>query len=395
MAKKKTSRFYLTLGGAALVVLVLIFAFWPSAMMVDTGTVTQGPMRLTIDEEGRTRVHDSYVISAPAAGRLERVAVDPGDPVVGGRTVVARLLPAPLDPRTRAQARAELAMAEAALRAARSEATRATAGQDLADSNLARERKLWGLDSTSREAFETAQRDARSAAAATRAAEAAIASRQAELERARAQLSGGASIPIVAPVSGRVLKVSQQSAATLAAGAQIMEIGDTEGNLEVLVELLSTDAVQVAPGNKVLIDNWGESGSRALEGVVSRIEPQGFTKVSALGVEEQRVNTIVRLTDARIGRIRLGSGFRVEAQIVVWADEDAIIVPSSALFRQQGDWAVFVVADGRARHRKVGIGRNNGTQAQVLAGLKKGETVILFPASDIADGTRVERRGAE
>ena len=204
--------------------------------------------------------------------------------------------------------------------------------------------------------------------------------------------SGGAAIPIVAPVSGRVLKVTQQSAATLAAGAQIMEIGDTQGDLEVLVELLSTDAVQVSPGDKVLIDNWGGSGTLAT--VVSRIEPQGFTKVSALGVEEQRVNTIVRLTDARIGQVRLGSGFRVEARIVVWEDKDTVIVPSSALFREQGDWAVFVVTDGRARRRTVKIGRNNGTQAQVLEGLKKGETVILFPASDIADGTRVERRSA-
>lgn len=392
MAKKKTSRFYLTLGGAALIVALLLFAFWPSATMVDTGTVTQGPMHLTIDEEGRTRVADSYVISAPAGGRLERVTVDPGDRVISGRTVVARLLPAPLDPRAQAQARAELAMAEANLRAARDDAGRTVAARELADNNLAREQKLWELNSTSREDYETARRDAVSAAATARAADAAIASRRAELERARAQLSGGAAIPIVAPVSGRVLKVTQQSAATLAAGAQIMEIGDTQGDLEVLVELLSTDAVQVSPGDKVLIDNWGGSGT--LAAVVSRIEPQGFTKVSALGVEEQRVNTIVRLTDARIGQVRLGSGFRVEARIVVWEDKDTVIVPSSALFREQGDWAVFVVTDGRARRRTVKIGRNNGTQAQVLEGLKKGETVILFPASDIADGTRVERRSA-
>lgn len=392
MARKKSSRFYLTLGAAALIALLLVFVFWPSATMVDAGAVTQGAMRLTIDEEARTRVQDSYVISAPAAGRLERVMVDPGDQVVGGRTIVARLLPAPLDPRAQAQARADLAMAEAALRGARDDAGRAAAAKELADRNFEREQHLWELKSTSREDLETAQRDARSAAASARAAGATIASRQAELERARAQLSGGASIPIVAPVSGRVLKVTQQSAATLAAGAQIMEIGDTTGGLEVLVELLSTDAVQVAPGSKVLIDNWGGSGT--LAGVVQRIEPQGFTKVSALGVEEQRVNTIVRLTDPRIGQVRLGSGFRVEARIVVWEDAKAVIVPSSALFREQGEWAVFVMGDGRAERRKVRIGRNNGTQAQVLEGLRKGETVILFPASDISDGARVKQRDA-
>ena len=388
--KKRTSRFYLTLGAVTLVAVLLLIGFWPSATTVDIGTVSQGPMQLTIDEEGRTRVRDSYVVSAPAAGRLQRVEVEPGDRVLGGTTPVARLLPAPLDSRTDAQARAEVAMAEAALRAARDDAGRAAAERELADRNLSREQRLWNLDSTSREAFETAQRDARGAVAAARAADATIASRRAELERARAGLSGGAGIAILAPVSGRVLSVTQRSEATLATGAAIMEIGDTEGDLEVLVELLSTDAVQVAPGNRVLIDRWG--GGDPLEGSVARIEPQGFTKVSALGVEEQRVNTIVRLSDPRIGRINLGSGFRVEARIVIWEEGNAIVVPSSALFRQQGEWSVFVVADGRAERRKVRIGRNNGTQAQVLAGLKKGEAVILFPSSDITDGTRVERR---
>lgn len=172
-----------------------------------------------------------------------------------------------------------------------------------------------------------------------------------------------------------------------------MEIGDTKRDLEVLVELLSTDAVQVSSGDRVLIENWG--GDRPLEGTVARIEPQGFTEISALGVEEQRVNTIVRLTDPRFDQVNLGSGFRVEARIIVWEDRNAIIVPSSALFREQGDWAVFVVENGRAERRLVKIGRNNGTQAQVVDGLGKGETVILYPASDISDGTRVERRDVE
>ncbi len=393
MARKKTSRFYLMLGGVALIVALLIFSFWPSAAMVDTGTVARGPMVLTIDEEGRTRVRDSYVVSAPAAGRLQRVEVEPGDRVIGGRTVVARLLPAPLDPRAGVQARAGLAMAEAGLRAARDEAGRAAAEQELADNNLGREERLWELESTSREALETARRDAVAAAASTSAARAAVSARQAELERARAELpGGGSSIAIVAPASGLVLGVSQKSEVTLVAGAPILEIGDTDGDLEVLVELLSTDAVQVSPGNRVMIANWG--GGEPLRGEVARIEPQGFTKVSALGVEEQRVNTIVRITDPRFEQVDLGSGFRVEARIVVWEDRDAVIVPSSALFREGEDWAVFVVADGRAERRTVGIGRNNGVQAQVLEGLAEGERVILYPASEISDGSRVERRDA-
>lgn len=393
MARKKISRFHLMVGAAVLIVVLLIFAFWPSATAVDMGTVTQGRMQLTIDEEGRTRVSDSYVVSAPAAGRLQRVEVEPGDQVLGGRTVVARLLPAPLDPRARTQARAGVAGAEAALRAARDEAARAAAEKELADNNLAREQRLWELNSTSREALETARRDAATAAAAAGAASAAIASQRAELERARAELSGGGAIAIVAPTSGRVLSVEQESEATLTAGTPIMEIGNVDGDLEVLVELLSTDAVQVSPGDRVQIDNWG--GGEPLTGEVARIEPQGFTKVSALGVEEQRVNTIVRLTDPRMGQIALGSGFRVEARIVVWEDDDAIIVPSSALFREQGRWAVFVVEDETAEHRQVRIGRNNGIQAQVLGGLQEGETVILYPATELTDGTSVERRDVE
>jgi len=392
MARRKITRFHLMVGGAALILVLLAFAFWPSATAVDMGTVTQGRMQLTIDEEGRTRVGDSYVVSAPAAGRLQRVEVEPGDRVIAGRTVVARLSPAPLDPRARAQARAGVAAAEAALRAAQGDAGRAAAEKTLADNNLAREQRLWELDSTSREALETAQRDAATAAAVAGAANATTQTRRAELERARAELTGGGAIAIVAPVSGRVLGVEQESEATLAAGAPIMEIGNVEGDLEVLAELLSTDAVQVAPGQRVMIDNWG--GGEPLRGEVARIEPQGFTKISALGVEEQRVNTIVRLTDPRIAEINLGSGFRVEARIIVWEDDDAIIVPSSALFREQGDWAVFVVTDGEAGRRTVRIGRNNGAQAQVLEGLRKGETVILYPASEITDGTRVEQRDA-
>ncbi|GGC11391.1 RND transporter [Novosphingobium endophyticum] len=392
MARKKITRFHLMVGGAVLILILLIFAFWPSAAAVDMGKVTQGAMQLTIDEEGRTRVGDSYVVSAPAAGRLQRVEVTPGDRVIGGRTIVARLLPAPLDPRARAQAHADVAAAQAALRAAQDEAVRAAAEKKLAGNSLAREQKLWELDSTSREALETAQRDAATAAAATGAANSIIEARRADLERARAELAGGGAISIVAPASGRVLSVEQESEATLDAGAPILEIGNVNGDLEVLVELLSTDAVQVAAGNRVLIDNWG--GGEPLRGEVARIEPQGFTKVSALGVEEQRVNTIVRLTDPHTGQIGLGSGFRVEARIVVWEDDDAIVVPSSALFREQGDWAVFIVADGRAERRSVRIGRNNGAQAQVLEGLRKGETVILYPASEITDGTRVERRDA-
>ena len=394
MAKRKHSRRYLSIGSLALLAALLAFAFWPKATLVDIGTVTRGPMQLTIDEEGRTRVRNNYVVSAPAAGQLQRLEVEAGDRVVRGQTIVARVQPSPLDPRSHAQANAGVDVANANLRAAREEAAKAAAEQKRANASLAREQRLWKLNSTSRDALDTAQRDARDAAAAVQAGNAAIAARRAELDSARAELLGSdTSMAILAPVSGTVLKVIQQSEVTLAAGAAIMEIGDTEGDLEVLVELLSTDAVQVTPGNTVMVEDWGGPG--VIMGKVDRVEPRGFTKTSALGVEEQRVNTIVRLAGSGQDRRRLGSGFRVLARIIVWQDPNATIVPSGALFRQQGDWMAFVVSGGRAERRPVQIGRNNGTQAEVVAGLNKGEQVVLYPAAELTDGAHVEQRHAE
>ena len=184
-----------------------------------------------------------------------------------------------------------------------------------------------------------------------------------------------------------MLSVRQESEATVAVGTPIVEIGNIAGDLEVVVELLSTDAVQVSMGDPVLIEDWG--GDAPITGEVAQIEPQGFTKVSALGVEEQRVNARIRIHDPAD---RLGSGFRVEARIIVWLDDNALIVPSTALFREQGEWAVFVVSGGKAELRQLEIGRNNGTQAQVLSGLQEGETVILYPASEVEDGSAVEQR---
>ncbi|WP_227819745.1 efflux RND transporter periplasmic adaptor subunit [Aurantiacibacter atlanticus] len=201
--------------------------------------------------------------------------------------------------------------------------------------------------------------------------------------------SGGA-IALRAPASGRILEVMQESAATLAAGTPIVEIGDVGSDLEVLVELLSTDAVTVSLGDPVLVEGWG--GDTPLRGAVVQLEPQGFTKVSALGVEEQRVNAIVRLSADQPESAGLGSGFRVEARIIVWQDRDALIVPASALFRDQGRWAVLAVDGGEAVLRRVTIGRNNGTQAQVLEGLEEGAQVVLYPSSDLADGESVEQR---
>ncbi|MBA4765947.1 MAG: efflux RND transporter periplasmic adaptor subunit [Erythrobacter sp.] len=384
---KKNSRKYLTIGAIIIALAMLAIAFWPSAIAVDMDEVTSGPMQLSIDEEGRTQVHDAFLVSAPSNGRLQRIEVEAGDAVTAG-SVIGWISPPPLDSRSEAQARANIASAQAALRAAQSERDNAAASKELADADLAREERLWALESTSRSALELAQRNAQGAASALEASNAAIALRQADLASARAQINASSSaIPIRAPVSGQVLSVRQESEATVAVGTPIVEIGNIAGDLEVVVELLSTDAVQVSMGDPVVIEDWG--GDVPITGEVAQIDPQGFTKVSALGVEEQRVNARIRINDPAD---RLGSGFRVEARITIWQNDNTLIVPSTALFREQGEWAVFVVSGGKAELRQLEIGRNNGTQAQVLSGLQEGETVILYPASEVEDGSAVEQR---
>jgi HlyD family secretion protein len=405
MARKR-SRSALTVAAAVLVAAALSFAFWPRPTMVDIGAVTRGPMTLTIDEEGRTRVHNAYVVSTPVAGRLLRVDVEPGDPVVRGESVIALMLPtnpSALDVRSREQARAAVAAAEAALRAARADLNRAIADKELAEADLDRAKRLRSTNTVSEAALDRAFREARAAEAAIDMAEAAIGVRQAEVANAQAQLisfedqglgaaigAGGAEIPLRAPASGRVLRVIQESETTLPAGAPIMEIGNIDEDLEVLVELLSTDAVKVSPGDRVIIDDWG--GPETLEAVVERVDPWGFTKFSALGVEEQRVNCIIQFADPAATKQGLGHGFRVEVRIVVWEDDDALIVPSSALFRDGAAWAVFVVHDGETALRRVEIGHNNGTEAEVLGGLEQGDRVVLYPSSGLADGAKVAQR---
>jgi HlyD family secretion protein len=404
--KNKRSRLWLTIGAVVVLGGALAAAFWPRPMGVDMGQVTRGELIVTIDEEGRTRVRDAYVVSTPVAGRLQRVGVDPGDPVVRGETIVAHMRPtnpAALDIRTREQARAAVEAAQAALRVARADLNAAIANSDLAQTELTRTRELAARGISSDAALDRALQQARVAQANIDTAEAAIAMRQAEVANAQAQLisfddrglsmaigNGSDDIPIRAPITGRILRVMQQSETTLAAGTPIMEIGDIASDLEVVVELLSSDAVQVSPGNRVIIDDWG--GPTTLTGKVERIDPFGVSKFSALGVEEQRVTAVIRFTEPAEAHAGLGHGFRVETRIVVWEKSDTVIVPASALFRNAGDWAVFRVEDGVARLHRITLGRNNGTDAQVLDGLSPGDTVVLYPSSGLTDGASVAER---
>jgi HlyD family secretion protein len=330
---------------------------------------------------------------------LARVNVDPGDRVEAGRSVVARLFPASppvLDVRERERARQAVQATEALLRSATATLESARTDNRVAEAGLQRGLKQMEIGTISENALEQLGQYAATALAKLESAEAAIAQRQAELASARAafidiESSGDdqdGAVDIVAPVTGKILRVLQESEGTVSAGTPILELGDPDGDLEVVVELLSSDAVQVQNGNRVMIENWG--GEADLSGVVSRIDPFAFTKYSALGVEEQRVNTVIRLDEA--DDLPLGHGYRVDARIVVWEEDDVVIVPASALFREDGEWVVFRVEDGEARLTNVQVTRNNGVDASVAAGLQPGDQVVLYPSSNLEDGMRVASR---
>lgn len=410
--KTRRSRKILTIAAAILVVGTLVILFRPQAVLVDVAEIRTGPMVVTINEEGRTQVKEPYTVSTPVAGELQRVTVLPGEKVVKGETVVAQMRPAnpsALDVRTREQARAAVTAAEAALRVAHADLNAALANLEFARSEYTRTQQLVERSIISKVTMERADQAARVAEANVETVRAAIAMREAELENARAQLIGfddlglasaispdsGAArdIPLYAPVDGTILQVIQKSETTLPVGQPILEIGDVDGDLEIVTELLSSDAVQVSPGDRVIVTNWG--GSNDLPGTVSRIDPYGFTKYSALGVEEQRVETIVDFDPLQDGSGKLGHGYRVETRIVIWESEDTLILPSSALFRHNQGWAVFEVRDGKTRMRDVQVGQNNGIDAQLIGGLEKGDIVVLFPSASLEDGQSVKERSTD
>ncbi|MBL1242588.1 MAG: HlyD family efflux transporter periplasmic adaptor subunit [OCS116 cluster bacterium] len=395
---------------ALLVITAITYSFWPKPMKVDIGQVVQKPMLISIDEEAKTRVREAYVVSTPIAGRLLRVDIEPGDIVIGNQSVVARMLPtnpSALDVRTTEQANAAVSAAEAALRLARADLNKAMIDRDLVEQEVERSKRLFESGVISQVALDRAAQNLRASVAILNSAQASISMREADLTNNRALLmsfndfsnpkdtptSDQPTIPITAPISGRVLRLMQLSEITLPAGAPILEIGDVNEGLEIVAELLSTDAVKINVGNRVIIDNWG--GDKALSGSVERIDPWGYTKYSALGVEEQRVKIVIQF-DAPIEQdINLGHGFRVEVKIVIWQDEQVLTLPSSALFREGRDWAVFKIIDGVASKGLVKIGYNNGSDAQLLEGLKLDDKVILYPSSALVDGQTVEQRLVE
>ncbi|HEX6993546.1 MAG TPA: efflux RND transporter periplasmic adaptor subunit [Gammaproteobacteria bacterium] len=387
------------IAAAVVVAVLLLNAFRPQPVPVDVAETSRGSMLVTVRDEGRTRVRDEYIVSAPVAGRLLRIELEPGAHVHAG-DVVARIVPgAPafLDARAEAEARAAVEAAEAALAAAQSERRRAEAQLEFARADEQRIENLRGRDLASVEALDRARLEVRLAEGALAAAEENLRARTAELEAARSRLlqpggegDGTASVDVLAPVDGRVLRVMRESEAVVPVGAELLSLGDPD-DLEIVVEMLSTDAVHVERGAKVIIEDYGRDAP-PLEGRVRLVEPYGFTKISALGVEEQRVNVIVDFVAPPAERPALAHGFRVEAAVVTWSADDVLRVPVSALFRSGGRWAVFRAIDDTARLTLVEVGRNNGEYAEVLSGLEAGETVVLYPGERVTDGTRIRRR---
>jgi len=387
---------------AASLLAFVIYAFLPRPVGVEVAVVTRGTLRVTLSQEGRTRVRDRFVISAPVAGRLLRIELDPGDPVRSGETVVAEIVPAeplPLDARAWAEARARVAVAKAELERAKAQREMAAAAARFANRQRERILRLAEEEAVSEEDRDRAIAEARKADEALRAAEAAVKAALGALEQANAALiepggpkklrtesTGRGVVRIRSPVSGVVLKKYRESEAVVQAGERLLEVGDPS-DLEVIADFLSTDAVRIRPGMPVLLKRWG--GLRTLKGRVRRVEPSAFTKISALGVEEQRVWVIVDFTDPPAARSILGDGYRVEVQVVVWEKEDALTVPVGAIFRHNGTWAAFRVERRRAELTLLRIGRRNDRRAEVLAGLKEGDVVIVYPPEKLRDGTAV------
>ncbi len=395
-------RFPLMLLAVLVLGALLYVAFRPQPVDVDLAAVTRGELRVTVDEDGKTRIRERYIVSSPLAGRLLRIEMKPGDMVLRGDSLLATMQPRDpelLDARELASSEARVKAQEAALQRAQPVLESARVALEFAESELGRAREIARKKGISDQELDRAESNYRLRSEEFRAAKFSERITEFELELARAALlrtnpenegkENNHQFEIHSPINGRVLRVLQESATVVTAGAQLLELGDPS-DLEIEVDVLSSDAVKIQPGARVLLEQWG--GDQPLEGVVRLVEPSAFTKVSALGVEEQRVNIIVDFVDPPDMRETLGDGFRVEARIVIWEAADVLKIPMSALFRIDEQWAVFVVKGDRARIRRVVIGQQNGLEAQVLTGLEFSEQAVLHPSDKLGDGSKVAAR---
>jgi len=381
-------------------IVAAIWFVWPRPIPVDLVTVTSGPMEVTVEDEGKTRVRNVYTVSAPLVGRVLRNPRRVGDQVTADETIVAVLQPmAPslLDVRSREEVQAAIAAAEAAVKFAEAEVRRIDAALEFSRTELTRAQALFRTNTIAAKMLDKAKFDVETNEAALVSAKAQLDVRRHEQHNATARLIDPSSsaqpgpsccVQIRAPVTGRVLKINQESETVVQPGTPLIEIGDVL-DLEIVADLLSTDAVQIKDGASVRIDGWG---GPAIQGRVTRVDPAGFLKVSALGIEEQRVRTVIDFVDPPRTWSRLGHDFRVIVHVRIWDAENALTLPVGALFRKSDDWAVFAVKDGRARTTLLRIGRRNNRVAEVLSGLSAGDQVVLHPSDRIKDGVAIAAR---
>jgi HlyD family secretion protein len=384
--------------GGLLILGLIVWGLWPKPVVIETGTVSRGPLTVRVSEEGKTRVRNRYVVAAPVAGKMRRVPLKPGDEVKAGETILTAIEPtaAPLlDPRARAQAEAVVSMHEANRRQAAATLEAKQSALKVANADRDRMRSVTLKDSLSESDRDKMEGDASMRAAEVRAAEFSLQVIDYELAQARAALERpegnavGNLVEVKSPVSGRVLKVIQESEMVVSPGTQILEIGDP-ADIEIEAEILSRDAVAIRPGDAVEIEQWG--GEAPLKGRVRRVEPAAFTKVSALGVEEQRVIVLSDLLDIPEAAKALGDRFRVEARVAVWHGEDVLIVPAGALFREGNAWKTYVYRDGRAALTAIEAGHSDGRFTEILSGVTAGDEVLLHPPDTVSDGTPVVKR---
>jgi HlyD family secretion protein len=388
---------------ASVVVLALAYGFMPKPVPVETATVSRGPLRVTVEEEARTRVRDRFVISAPIPGFLRRIELDAADAVKKGQplAVIEPGRSTVLDPRSRAEAEAAIDAAQAALETATERARAASADAEYAGQRLARIKELVDGGYVSKDDYDQAEASAKKADAVRDSSKAAVNAAKADLERAESVLRysgavqrGGAGETVVvrSPIDGTVLKLHRKSESVVNAGEPLLDLGNP-GRLEVVAEVLSAQAVKIGQGMRVLFERWG--APHVLEGRVRVVEPSGFTKVSSLGVEEQRVLVIIDVTSPPPVWQNLGDGFRLDAAFVIWEEDNVLQVPESALFRKGDGWAVFTIENGKAKLRAVDVGRRSGIAAQVLSGISEGAPVITHPDDEIREGIKVRLRSFE
>ena len=386
--------------GAVVLAAFLVYGFWPSAIAVELAEVRRDTLRETVIEEGTTRVIDRFVVSAPVTGFVRRIALNVGDRVKKGQklAVIDPRRSGALDARSRASATARVAAAAASLKGAKENVVAAEADSRLAATELERVKKLFLEGFVPKGELEAGTAAELRARAVLRSAESSVEVARYALEEARAALkffdgndkgASGSSLAIRSPIDGSVLGVLHKSEGAVAEGTPLLSLGNPR-SLEVAVDVLSADSIRARPGTPVIFERWG--GEESLSGLVRIVEPAGFTKVSALGVEEQRVLVIVDITSPPEMWQRLGDGYSVEAVFILWEGSDVLQVPSSALFRSEGGWAAFIVEDGKARLRAVGTGRRGGLSVEVTTGLEEGDLVISHPDDTLTDNSRVIAR---